>query len=65
MQKGFWERLQDILSTLLLIIMDHLLLALNIQILPSSFYPENRQGLLTTESIEKDLVKEISKGKQK
>ncbi|MEI7982284.1 MAG: hypothetical protein WCI71_11575 [Bacteroidota bacterium] len=53
------------ISTLLLIIMDHLLLTLNIQILPSSFYPEKKQELLTTESIEKDFVNEISKGKQK
>ncbi|MCK9422053.1 MAG: LETM1 domain-containing protein [Bacteroidales bacterium] len=52
-------------STLLLIIMDHLLLTLNIQILPSSFYPEKKQGLLTTDAIEKDLVKEISKEKLK
>ena len=34
-------------STLLLIIMDHVLLSMNIQILPSSFYPEKKQGLLT------------------
>jgi len=53
------------IGTLLLIIMDHLLLSMNIQILPSSFYPEKKQGLLTTEGIETDLKKEISKGKLK
>jgi len=53
------------ISTLLLIIMDHLLLSMNIQILPASFYPEKKQGLLTTEGVEKDLEKEISKGKRR
>jgi hypothetical protein len=50
------------ISTLLLILMDHLLLSMNIRILPSSFYPETKQGLLTTEGVEKDLEKEISDG---
>ena len=50
-------------STLLLIIMDHLLLSMNIQILPSSFYPEKKQGLLTTEGVEEDLEKVISEEK--
>jgi hypothetical protein len=45
------------ISTLLLIIMDHLLLSMNIKILPSSFYPEHKQGLLTPEGIEEDLEK--------
>jgi hypothetical protein len=49
------------ISTLLLILMDHLLLSMNIRILPTSFYPEKKQGLLTTEGVEKDLEKEISK----
>jgi hypothetical protein len=49
------------ISTLLLIIMDHLLLSMNIQILPHSFYPEKKQGLLTTEGVEEDLKKVISK----
>jgi LETM1-like protein len=53
------------ISTLLLIIMDHLLLSMNIQILPSSFYPEKKQGLLTTEGIEEDLEKVILKEKRK
>ena len=53
------------ISTLLLIIMDHLLLTMNIHILPASFYPEKKQGLLTTEVVEVDLEKEISKGKRK
>ena len=49
------------ISTLLLIIMDHLLLSMNIKIHPSSFYPGKTVGLLTTEGIEKDLDKENSK----
>ena len=53
------------ISTLLLIIMDHLLLTMNIHILPASFYPEKKQGLLTTEGIEADLNKEITKVKPK
>ena len=48
-------------STLLLIIMDHLLLSMNIQILPHSFYADKKQGLLTAEAVEEDLEKEISK----
>ena len=44
-------------STLLLIIMDHVLLSMNIQILPSSFYPEKKQGILTTKGVEEDLEK--------
>ena len=46
-------------STLLLIIMDHVLLSMNIQILPSSFYPEKKLGLLTTEGVEEDLEKVV------
>ena len=49
------------ISTLLLIIMDHLLLSMNIQILPSSFYPEKKQGLLTIEGVEEDLEKVVLK----
>ena len=49
------------ISTLLLIIMDHLLLSMNIQILPSSFYPEKKQGLLTIEGVEEDLEKAVLK----
>jgi hypothetical protein len=45
------------ISTLLLIIMDHVLLSMNIRILPSSFYPEKKQGLLTTKGVEEDLEK--------
>jgi hypothetical protein len=45
-------------STLLLIIMDHLLLSMKIQLLPDSFYPKEKKELLTTEGIEKDLKKE-------
>lgn len=51
------------ISTLLLIIMDHLLLSMNIQILPSSFYPEKKQGLLTPEGVEEDLEKVVNKEK--
>ena len=43
------------ISTLLLIIMDHLLLSMNIKILPSSFYPEKKQGILTPEGVEEDF----------
>jgi hypothetical protein len=48
------------ISTLLLIIMDHVLLSMNIKILPSSFYPEKKQGLLTPEGVEEDLEKVVS-----
>jgi hypothetical protein len=51
------------ISTLLLIIMDHLLLSMNIQILPHSFYPEKKQGLLTPEGVEEDLEKVVYKEK--
>jgi hypothetical protein len=51
------------ISTLLLIIMDHLLLSMNIKILPSSFYPVKKQRLLTTEGVEEDLEKVVYKGK--
>ena len=47
-------------STILLIVMDHLLQSMNIQILPQSFYPQDKKGLLTKEGIEADLQK--SKG---
>jgi hypothetical protein len=51
------------ISTLLLIIMDHLLLSMNIQILPSSFYPEKKEGLLTPEGVEEDLEKVVENEK--
>jgi hypothetical protein len=47
-------------GTLLLIIMDHLLLSMNIRILPSSFYPDKKEGLLTSEGIEKDLEQTVT-----
>ena len=53
-----------LVSTLLLIIMDHVLLSMNIQILPASFYPEKKQGLLTTEGVEKDLEKVFNEEKK-
>ena len=46
-------------STLLLVIMDHLLLSMNIRILPSSFYPPERKGLMTQEGVEKDLERTV------
>ena len=46
------------IGTLLLIIMDHLLLSMHIQILPDSFYPKEKKDLLTPEGIENDLKKE-------
>jgi hypothetical protein len=46
------------ISTLLLIIMDHLLLSMHIQLLPDAFYPKEKTDLLTPEGIEKDLLKE-------
>lgn len=46
------------IGTLLLIIMDHLLLSMHIQLLPDSFYPKEKKDLLTPEGIEKDLKKD-------
>lgn len=46
-------------STLLLILVDHLLLSMNIHLLPGSFYPAKNNDLLTTERIKEDLEKEI------
>ena len=43
------------ISTLLLIIMDHVLLSMNIQILPSSFYSKEKREILTLDGIRKDL----------
>ena len=43
-------------GTLLLIIMDHLLLSMHIHLLPASFYPAEKKGLMTPEGIEKDLI---------
>lgn len=42
-------------STILLVIVDHLLQSMNIQILPSSFYPKEKIGLMTKEGVEADL----------
>lgn len=44
-------------STILLIMMDQLLQSMNIQILPSSFYKQEKQGLMTREGVEADLKK--------
>jgi hypothetical protein len=46
-------------STLLLILMDHLLLSMNIHILPPSFYSKENKNLMTRESVEKDLQKSV------
>ena len=51
------------ISTLLLIIMDHLLFSLNIRILPDSFYPAQKQGVLTKEGITKEFRKVIFRKK--
>jgi hypothetical protein len=51
-------------GTLLLIIMDHLLLSMNIRILPSSFYPEVKKELLTPEAIEDELTAELNRNEQ-
>ena len=42
-------------GTILLIIVEHLLLSMNIQLLPSAFYQQKKEDLLTPESIEKEL----------
>ena len=44
-------------STILLIVMDHLLQSMNIQILPQSFYPQEKKGLFTKEGVEAELQK--------
>jgi hypothetical protein len=43
-------------GTILLVVMDHLLLSMNIHLLPPSFYPENKEGLMTTKGVDKDLI---------
>lgn len=45
-------------GTMLLIIMDHLLLSMHIQLLPDAFYPKEKKDLLTPEGIENDLKKD-------
>lgn len=42
-------------GTVLMIIVEHLLLSMNIQLLPSAFYPADKKDLLTPEAIEKEL----------
>ena len=44
-----------VVGTVLLIIMDHLLLSMNIHLLPASFYLKEKKDLLTPEGIENDL----------
>ena len=43
-------------GTILLVVMDHLLLSMNIHLLPPSFYPENKEGVMTAKGIDKDLI---------
>jgi hypothetical protein len=38
--------------------MDHLLLSMNIHLLPDSFYPKEKKDLLTPKGIEDDLKKD-------
>jgi len=49
------------LGTILLVIMDHLLMSMKIQLLPSAFYPAKEKELLTPEAIEKELEREGDK----
>ena len=51
------------ISTLLLIIMDHVLISMNIQILPSAFYNTEKKDVLTIEGIRKDLKRIIFRKK--
>ena len=43
------------IGTVLLIIVEHLLLSMNIQLLPDAFYQAKKEDLLTPEAIEKEL----------
>jgi len=45
-------------GTVLLIIVEHVLLSMNIQLLPSAFYDLKKEGLLTPEAIEQELEEE-------
>ena len=51
------------ISTLLLIIMDHVLISMNIQILPSAFYNTEKKDVLTVEGIRKELKRIIFRKK--
>jgi LETM1-like protein len=51
------------ISTLLLIIMDHVLISMNIQILPTAFYNTEKKDVLTIEGIKKDLKRIIFRKK--
>ena len=51
------------ISTLLLIIMDHVLISMNIQILPTAFYNTEKKDVLTIEGIKKDLRRIIFRKK--
>ena len=52
------------ISTLLLIIMDHVLKSMNIQILPNAFYNTEKKDVLTIEGIRKDFRRIIFRKKQ-
>ena len=58
--------MKKLFLTALLIVMDHVLKSMNIEILPSSFYPEKDKTLLTEESIKRDLelLKKVRNGKK-
>lgn len=43
-------------GTILLVVMDHLLLSMNIHLLPPSFYPEKKEGLMTPKGVDEDLT---------
>ena len=51
------------ISTLLLIIMDHVLISMNIQILPAAFYNTEKKDILTVEGIRKELKRIIFRKK--
>jgi len=51
------------ISTLLLILMDHVLLSMKIQILPSAFYNTEKKNILTIDGIKEDLKRIIFRKK--
>jgi len=51
------------ISTLLLIIMDHVLISMNIQILPTAFYNTEKKDIMTVEGIRKELKRIIFRKK--
>jgi hypothetical protein len=51
------------INTLLLILMDHVLLSMKIQILPSAFYNTEKKNILTIDGIKEDLKRIIFRKK--